>query len=850
MHGGNIERIGREYGINPERLIDFSTGINPLGFPRHVRSIIDRNLSQTAVYPDPGYKSFKEALAKEYGIPHSLPGNGSSELLFALLRALCPPLVIVAMPSYIDYTRYSRRLNIPVRGIRLKKENGFILDPDDLFPVLDSSPPGSMMIAGNPNNPTGRLLPSGIILDSATKYPQHFFCIDEAYLGFTTQGKNFSATSKDPGNILRLRSLTKLFSIPGIRIGYLCGESEILTRINQELPDWNVGTLPIQLAQSLAGDQTHGQLTRKWLQKAGPAFYDELAQFPQLTAYPTDCNFLLLQVRDMEPRLFYESMLNQNIVLRSCENFDGLEPGFFRTSIRLKRDNEQFIEALKKVFKVKRNRQRAGPVRTLMFQGTSSHAGKSLMTAAFCRALINRGISVAPFKAQNMSLNSCVTPEGGEIGRAQVLQARAARIEPHVLMNPVLLKPTGDTGSQVVVMGKPESTLSAMAYHQRKKELKGIVRQAFSTLAAQYDAIVLEGAGSPGEINLREHDIVNMSMAGYADSPVILVGDIDRGGVYASFVGHLGVMAEWERHLVQGFLVNKFRGDITLLDEANKYMADRTGKPVIGVMPWVHNHNLPEEDSVDFNLRYSSPNKDRKGILIGFIDLPHLSNSTDLDPFQDIPGVSLVRIDTRDKLVHHQPDGVIIPGSKNVIADFQCLQESGIIDVLLQSIRTGRTVVMGICGGFQMLGNSISDPHGIEGPAGSRISGMGLINLETVLEKEKTLRLTTTRFCHDSSPVKGYEIHHGRSTYRNEEELFEKPSLGCRRKNVWGTYLHGVFDNDGVRERFLSEIHSNSGVPRSSSGRTRKNLEAALDEFTAVFEQNVDIAHLMKLMNL
>ena len=493
----------------------------------------------------------------------------------------------------------------------------------------------------------------------------------------------------------------------------------------------------------------------------------------------------------------------------------------------------------------------AGHTPALMFQGTGSNAGKSLMAAAFCRILADEGVRVAPFKAQNMSLNSWVTADGGEMGRAQVLQALAARTEATVDMNPLLLKPTGDQGSQVILNGRPLASLQARQYYDRKASLIHEVHGAYDRLASGFDAVVLEGAGSPGEVNLKKHDLVNMPMARHAGAPVILVGDIDRGGVYASFVGHVEVMDRWERDLLAGFLVNKFRGDATLLDDAHDYMLEKTGKPVVGVMPWVRDHRLPEEDGVDFEERYgrlpdTGDPEAGATIIIGVVELPHISNSTDLDAFLGEEDVRLVRIDSLEKLRRTRPRAIIIPGTRNVIADMEFIRRQGILDELTSMAAAGKILLVGICGGFQMLGTSLSDPSGLEAAAGSKAAGMGLLEMDTVLEKEKTLTQTTSTWAADGSAVIGYEIHHGRSAYR-ENELFGDPDLGCRRENVWGTYLHGIFDNDGVRQAFLAELGRTSG---SGSTSMMKTVDQAIDDFADVFRRSVDVEFLKKTMGL
>ncbi len=857
MHGGNLNRIAADHGLEPASLIDFSTGINPLGFPQNLRTLIEQALENIGSYPDPSYNALREALSGVTGRPpmQIAVGNGSSELLYALLRAIHPPSVITLMPSYIDYSLYSRRLGIPVFGIKLNKENGFIPDHDDITSVLDFSPPGSLCILGNPNNPTGHTLPPGLLNFLAERYPQIFFCVDEAYKGFTSLSGERPLTYHS--NILSLHSLTKLFAVPGIRMGYLCGEESLLSKVSNDLPVWNVGAISEHLARAFLQDSSHVAKTLEWLNLTKPVFYERLADFPSIEAYPSDANFLLFQLKGKDEKVFYEALIKRGIVLRICDDFENLEPGFFRTSIRLKQDNERLFEALRDVLgssskPLRRKKKRASAI---MFQGTSSNVGKSLMNAAFCRLLSNRGIAVAPFKAQNMSLNSYVTVSGEEIGRAQALQAAAARVEPQSSMNPVLLKPTGERISQVIVRGKPRANMGTRTYYNYKQELLSEVRESYDELAEQYEVIVLEGAGSPGEINLRKYDIVNMSMAGYAKAPVILVGDIDRGGVYASFIGHLGVMAEWERKLVKAFLVNKFRGDESLLESAHRYMLTRTGCPVIGVMPWIRDHQLPEEDEVNFDLRYGgaktpsgeeSPPNNR--IVIGVVDLPLLSNSTDLDPFLREPGVRLVKIDSVASFKRHRPIGLIIPGSKNVMSDLHHLQEVGIAEAVKKAVECGEIIVVGICGGLQMLGNSLYDPKGVENEPGTRMKGMGLLNINTVLEGEKTLSQTRARFLPTDSEASGYEIHHGRSNQANEKELFDIPSLGYRREYAWGTYLHGLFDNYDVRRHFLMEICRIAGKAAPLPPSLHHSLDEALDSFAAVFEKNIDISYMMKLI--
>lgn len=508
----------------------------------------------------------------------------------------------------------------------------------------------------------------------------------------------------------------------------------------------------------------------------------------------------------------------------------------------------------------------------LMVQGTCSNAGKSLLTAALCRLLARRGLRVAPFKAQNMALNSFVTCDGKEMGRAQVLQAAACGLAPDVRMNPVLLKPTSNTGSQVVVMGEPVGQMRVSEYLRYKPTAWKAVRRAYDSLAADMDVMVLEGAGSPAEINLKAHDIVNMRMARHAGALVALVADIDRGGAFAALAGTMALLTRAERNRVGGFILNKFRGDASLLDPALSMLQRRTGKPFWGVVPMLENLRLPEEDSVSFKqgltpglaqgLAQGLASSEQAGAaeagLLDIVvpDLPHLSNATDLDALRDEPGVRL-RI-VRSAEHWGAPHAVILPGSRNTVDDLRFLQRSGLAacvrDFACQCLHRGRGAVVGICGGLQMLGAEIADPLGLE--EGGCEPGLGLLPLGTRLLAAKRLRRTNgwahpclTRL--ERQPVCGYEIHHGQtavvaavvaavapanmladvppdflaqaqSSVRVVMADSEEQPLGwglCDaqgRARVWGSYLHGLFDADEFRHAFLQSLRHDAALPPAS----------------------------------
>jgi adenosylcobyric acid synthase len=431
---------------------------------------------------------------------------------------------------------------------------------------------------------------------------------------------------------------------------------------------------------------------------------------------------------------------------------------------------------------------------TMMIQGTTSDAGKTTLVAGICRVLHRRGVKVVPFKPQNMALNSAVTADGGEIGRAQAVQAQACGLLPHVDMNPVLLKPNADTGCQVIIHGKVLANQEAAAYHDYKKTAMQAVMASWQRLSQQYDAVIVEGAGSPAEINLREGDIANMGFAEAVDCPVILVADIDRGGVFAHIVGTLALLSKSEKNRIVGFVINRFRGDIALLQSGLDWLEQETSKPVLGVLPYLHNLHLEAEDAIS---NYHSQDKTKQNRLKVIVPvLPHISNHTDFDALRLHPNVDFQFVDLSAKIP--KGDLVILPGSKNVRADLLHLKEHGWKQVLTYHLRYGGKV-LGICGGFQMLGKLIHDPHGVEGFAGST-DGFAWLDMETTLEKEKTLKQVSANLSFAQAHVVGYEIHMGSS----QGEALKHPALWIDSKpegaisddnQIAGTYVHGLFDH-------------------------------------------------------
>jgi adenosylcobyric acid synthase len=476
-----------------------------------------------------------------------------------------------------------------------------------------------------------------------------------------------------------------------------------------------------------------------------------------------------------------------------------------------------------------------------MIQGTGSHVGKSLLVAGLCRALARRGIRVAPFKPQNMSNNAAVAADGGEIGRAQALQAMAAGVPASVHMNPVLLKPQTDTGAQVIVQGRSAGAMRAGEYGRRKAELLPRVLESFAVVRAHADIVIVEGAGSPAEVNLRNGDIANMGFAEAANLPVVLVGDIDRGGVIASLVGTLAVLSPADAARVRGFIVNKFRGDGDLFADGVRFIESRTGWTSIGLVPWFEGARLlPAEDTV--GLADSVPmRRDGAAITIAVPVIPRIANFDDLDPLRMEPGVRLVLVPPGEAIP--VADLVLLPGSKSTIADLAYLRAQG-WDIDIRSHHRRGGSVLGICGGFQMLGRTIADPDGVEGPQAT-VAGLGLLDVETVLAPDKSTVVVVGRHVETGESIAGYEIHLGRTAgpdcARPFVELAGRAD-GARSADgiVAGTYVHGLFAADGFRSAVLRSL----GAPVSAL-RYADAVEASLDALAAHLETHLDIDRLL-----
>ncbi|MFC2060018.1 cobyric acid synthase [Chloroflexota bacterium] len=498
-----------------------------------------------------------------------------------------------------------------------------------------------------------------------------------------------------------------------------------------------------------------------------------------------------------------------------------------------------------------------------MVQGTASGVGKSILVAGLCRIFRQDGFRVAPFKSQNMALNSFVTRRGEEMGRAQAVQAEAAGLEPSIDMNPILIKPEAESKAQVVVLGKPYMTVAAREYGQRSGELLPVVEASLDNLRSVYDIVVIEGAGSPAEINIKHHEIANMCIARLAGAPVLLVGDIDKGGVFASLVGTLALLDEEERNSIKGFIINKFRGEPAILQPGLDYLESYTSKPVIGVIPYYHHILIPEEDSI-FRGDGVKTGSEEGVVTIAIIRLPRLSNSTDFEVLQQEAGVEVRYVNSLDELGY--PDVIILPGSKSTIADLAFLWRSGLGESIIQRSRGG-TPVVGICGGFQMLGKEIRDAGGVESQE-DRVAGLGLLDTTTIFQQRKTTCQVKAKVLDNEGlleglqgeEVEGYEIHMGQTIGSNTSPLLSIIQKMAGEAGyvdgavapgglTFGSYLHGLFDNANFRYAFLSKLRQRKGlfpVPRQSI----PSRDQQYDRLADIIRQNLNLKLVYEICGL
>jgi len=799
-------------------------------------------------YPDPFTTELCSAVAERHGIDAEriLCGNGSSELMAGLLRVLDVNRAVIPSPAYIGYREAAAAAGLPVVVHPLTESHGVAWAA--LSPILQS---GDVVFLGHPGNPTGRLLDGDALRSICAERSDCHFIIDESFLDFVEGGDELSLVLEQLANVTVLRSMTKFYAIPGLRLGYLVGEPARVQDVRSQLPPWSVNGVAQSVGGQVLADVVYAERSRKACAEWRERLQGGLEAYG-ISVAPGAANFLLCRMPDgaHDAAWLHDELLEHRIAIRTCEDFDALGDSAFRVAVRTPDENAALLSAIGGLFG-KRGGTKPRVTPAIMLQGTASGVGKSLLATGLCRVLAQDGVRVAPFKAQNMALNSFVTSDGKEMGRSQVTQAAACGLAPDVRMNPLLLKPMGSAGCQVILDGKAIGTRTGSEQHRERQRLESAIDRSYASLADEYDAIVLEGAGSPAEINLKDRDLVNMAMARKAHAPVVLVGDIDRGGVYASLIGTMETFDDWERELVAGFLINRLRGYAAGLAPANAYLEGRCGRPVFGVVPYLNEVHLPEEDSVSFGTgRYDRKAMCEDALDVAVIALPHISNFTDLDPLTIEPDVGLRSVANVREL--GTPDVVILPGSKNTTADLQMLVETGLARAISELSAKG-CMVVGICAGMQMLGSHVADDRHVEGGSGC---GLGLLPIRTSMLEEKTLRQTDATHVPSGLRVRGYEIHHGQTgangTVAVTMESDAGTALGYASRDglIWGTYLHGVFESDDFRRWFLDDLRSRCQLAPIERSTQSYGLEPALDQLAVAVREHVDMEQIYRVMGL
>ena len=873
IHGGNPAATAERLGLRgtPEIIYDFSVNINPFGMPLHVeRAVAGMSIEEYSNYPEIFAESAINSMAEVNKIPSEtlLIGNGSTELFSLILQSVSPQKAHCIAPCYSGYSEICKAAGIPLEIAKFAKaEDDFSITLAD----IDFSDIEFIFLA-SPNNPTGAVISKAEILSAASDNPGTFFLVDESFIDFLPESDSLMSEKKLPANIAAVKSLTKFFALAGIRIGMLYAHPETVAKFAEKRLPWSVNAIAQKIAPLLYSDSDYICDTRRKICELRKKISADLKEIEEIKVFPATADFLLCQLDDTTdtaiknvPEL-QKKLLQDGIMIRNCSDIPGLDNSFFRIAVRTEKENRILVDALEKYIGKSDNHTKGNTEKSLppiMVVGTTSDAGKSVIAAALCRYFSRKGVKVAPFKAQNMSLNSFVTKEGGEMGRAQVVQAEAAGIEPHTDMNPVLLKPTGERGSQLILNGKPVCNVTARSYYEEKCELRKDAQAAYDRLAERYDMIILEGAGSPAEINLQKQDFVNMAMAEYADAATILVADINPGGVFASIYGTVKLIPQKYRKYLKGIIINKFRGDPSLLTDGIEEIEKLTGLPVLGVLPYIENLNIEDEDSMSLESknRNETDNSDSPLIDIAVIRLPRISNFTDFLALETVPEVSLRYVSEAAKL--KKPDLVIIPGSKNSIADMKFLRESG-FEIKLNNLRNVQTPIFGICGGLQMLGSEISDPDAVEGTI-SKIRGLNYLPITTVLTTDKKLTqlngtISNLPFADSAIPVEGYEIHAGRT-----ETVGKDPDIQILKDektdgtlgyftgngNILGTYIHGFFDTAALRKELLNFLISRKNISSSAMPVIEvksHNKNEIYDRLADIFEQHINLKKIGNLI--
>ena len=880
---------------------DFSANISPLGMHPAAQTALASlavRPADLARYPDSLCGELRALLARFWSAPQGIGGAGhggafpaknvvcgagAADVLFSLVQAFAGAhkKIVVVAPAFTEYARAASLSGCAVEHLALSLEHDFALTDADLLRLKPMLSCADMLFVASPANPTGVVVPSDMLVRLSALCEQNsvLFVLDACFAQFSAVAEAgvhalVSRWHDFPHTVI-VNAFTKFYGMAGVRLGYaLCLSEAVASRLSAGMRPWAVSAD----AQTLGIAVLRAELAEKYPQKNEVLKNTQsewekrtrnlvLSERERLTAFlkslevsvvPSDANFILFRADDTT---LSETLLSCGIAIRSGADFYGLDAHWYRIAVRSPEENTRLINALSSPPpSATRPKSRPQPA-IVMLQGTMSNAGKSLLVAALCRIFRQDGYRVAPFKSQNMALNSGVTADGLEMGRAQIMQAEAAGVLPDVRMNPVLLKPTGETGSQVIVNGVPQGVMSARDYFSYRASLVPQIMDAFHSLAEENDIIVIEGAGSPAEINLKKDDIVNMGLAEMTDAPVLLVGDIDRGGVFASLYGTVALLEPYERERVKGFVINKFRGDVSLLQGGLDQIRDLTNIPVLGVVPFMPDLLIDDEDSLSEQVA-TKPKQDAV-LHIGVVRLPYLSNFTDLLSFSRLDFVQVSFFDSLDSYAEAvteagEMDMFVLPGTKNTVHALSWLYETRLDKLIVRKAKSGVPVV-GICGGFQLLGTALHDADGNEDESAQKtIPALGLLPTETTFTKEKTRTQVAEKLpdiqgtfsALSGCAVRGYEIHHGTTATANAPagDAPRTLPLVVTGKNVLGTYVHGFFDSDDICRAFLSLLCARKGIPVPPYQPYQTAREAAYDRLAATVRKSLDMKKIYEIV--
>ena len=861
-----ILRRCRHGGAHAENIkYDFSVSLNPLGMPAAAIRVLNADRNAFRDYPDTECSLLRKALAEKLSVSSEqiVCGAGAADLIYRIPSALGLKKVLLAIPAFAEYERALRMQKTQIHCLRTSPESGFALVDE----FLSAGSGFDAIIISNPVNPSGRIMEpeSWERLLQWCAETKTLLIADECFMDFVSdekreQLKTISQMVPGAEKIL-IRSFTKIYAMAGLRIGYAVFDDPVKAETTRLYgPPWNVSA-PAQRAvlAALTEDQLFLRKTLDYVERERWKLVGRLRSFG-MKVWDSDANYVLMEAEET----LGQGLAAEGFFIRDCSDYQGLPsaPGkkIYRIGLRSDRENGLLLKAMAELLEKAVPEPRPEPG-SIMVQGTMSNAGKSLIVAGLCRIFAQDGYHPAPFKSQNMALNSYITADGKEIGRAQAVQAEAAGIPPVSDMNPVLLKPTTEKGSQVIVNGEARCNMSAVEYFEYRKSLGGEIMDAYHRLGQEHDIIVIEGAGSPVEINLTENreDFVNMGLAEMTDSPVLMVGDIDRGGIFAQLGGTMMLLDDPERERVRGVIVNKFRGDISLFARGRELLREVCGIPVVGVVPYI-DIDIDDEDSLSHRLSGGRKQLSLPELRICVVRLPRISNFSDMTALDTVRGVRVDYVDHPEALI--SADAVILPGSKSTIEDLLWMRENGLADAVVEAAERG-IAVTGICGGYQMLGMRILDTGSVESRE-LETDGLGLLPVHTEFESRKVTRQTDARTSSDpgmpeelrSRVIRGYEIHMGRSRILEENAspfsiLENGEPDGCIANNVFGTYLHGLFDSRDFTMAYCQWVASLRGRKVSFEMEDYTEYrEAQYDILADALRESLDMKYIYEIMGL